>query len=162
MCYAVSDITANAAVAVKDALQNAMTAVFLPYQCGKGRNSMGICFIIGIAVIGCILAVVGYFRRLRRSESCCGTQSAAPPKVKVADRNKRNYPHSTLITIDGMTCANCARHVENALNSLAGTYAIVDLGARCAKVYFKSPYDEAQIRRVVRACGYTVLKLRGY
>ena len=120
---------------------------------------MGIYLIVGIAVIGCIAAVVGYMRRLRRGESCCGTQGEAPPKVKVSDRNTANSPYSALITIDGMTCANCARRVENALNSLDGTYATVDLGKRCAKAYFKAPYDEAQIRRAVRECGYTVLKL---
>ena len=120
---------------------------------------MEIYITIGVAVIFCVVAVVGYLRRLRRGENCCGTQELPPPKVRVVDRNTANYPHSAIITIDGMTCANCARHIENALNNLGGTYATVDLGKRYAKVYFKAPYDEAQIRRVVKECGYTVLKI---
>ena len=117
--------------------------------------------ITGIAAAGCALAVFLYLRRLRRGEGCCGTRGKAPPKIKAADRNKANYPYIAHVTIDGMTCASCARRVENALNSLEGTCATVDLGKRCARVYCKAPHDEAQIQRTIRDCGYTVLSLDG-
>ena len=120
---------------------------------------MGTYIIGGILMIGCVFAVISYLCRLRSGDSCCGTREASPPRVKAADRNKNNYPHAALLTIDGMTCANCARHVENALNSLDGTYATVDLGKRNAKVYCKTPFDEAHFKRTIKECGYTVLAL---
>ena len=47
--------------------------------------------------------------------------------MKVRDKDKSHYPYSRLLKVDGMSCGNCASHVENALNSLEGAWAQVDL-----------------------------------
>ena len=55
---------------------------------------------------------------------------------------------------------NCARKVENALNRLDGTWAIVSISGGSAKVLSKTPPDEAAIREAVRGAGYVVTDYR--
>ena len=57
------------------------------------------------------------------------------------------------LDIDGMTCSNCSRRVENALNGLDGVWAKVDLGAHKATVRLKQEPDEATLRAAVRGRG---------
>ena len=64
------------------------------------------------------------------------------------------------LTIDGMTCGNCARRVENALNRLDGGWATVDLGAAQAKLLLKKQPEEAVLRQAVRDAGYAVTAIR--
>ena len=64
------------------------------------------------------------------------------------------------LRIGGMTCENCARKVENALNRLDGTWAIVSISGGSAKVLSKTPPDEAAIREAVRGAGYVVTDYR--
>lgn len=61
------------------------------------------------------------------------------------------------MTIDGMTCSNCVRRVENALNRLDGVWCTVDLGQRQARLRLKQPADERVLQEAVRQAGYTVL-----
>ena len=59
-----------------------------------------------------------------------------------------------------MTCENCARKVENALNLLDGTWAVVSISGGSAKVLSKTPLDEAALREAVRGAGYVVTGCR--
>lgn len=46
-----------------------------------------------LILIGSIaLAVYGIVHRMRYGSSCCGSKTPPQKKVKVADRNKTNYP----------------------------------------------------------------------
>ena len=79
---------------------------------------------------------------------------------RVADRDKTHYPYETVLTIDGMTCSNCVRRVENVLNQLDGVWAQVDLSSRKAAVRMKQPLPEDTLRDAVRAAGYIVLSVQ--
>ena len=98
--------------------------------------------------------------RSRKGGGCCGDHEAAEKKVTVSDRNKAHYPYAVSLQIGGMTCENCARKVENALNRLDGTWAIVSISGGSAKVLSKTPPDEAAIREAVRGAGYVVTDYR--
>ena len=89
--------------------------------------------ILAAVVLICAYAVYSYIRKLRVGGGCCGEREAAPKRVRVRDRDKRHYPYVLEVTIDGMVCANCARRVENALNSLDGVWARAVGAARCAR-----------------------------
>ena len=99
------------------------------------------------------------------STNCVAAAAAAaramqPPKrVKAADRNKSHYPHRAVLRIDGMTCENCARRVENALNTLPGTWATADLAAGRATVLLKQPPETETLRQAVRQAGYLLLRV---
>ena len=98
--------------------------------------------------------------RSRKGGGCCGEHESAEKKVTVSDRNKAHYPYAVLLQIGGMTCENCARKVENALNLLDGTWAVVSISGGSAKVLSKTPPDEAALREAVRGAGYVVTGFR--
>lgn len=116
--------------------------------------------ITGIVLIVCALAVYRYIRKLRSGDSCCATGEAPIKKVHVTDRNKSNYSYTIEISINGMTCANCAVRVENALNSLPDIWAQVDLGKKSAVVRSKSPLNGDIIRNAVRESGYIITEIK--
>lgn len=111
-------------------------------------------------IILAIVAAVGYsyVKNLRAGSSCCTEgDGPLPKKVKVDDRDESHYPYKAAVTIDGMICAHCVRNVENALNSLPGTWAKVDLGQKKAEVLSKEPIAEKTLRQAVKDSGYTMI-----
>lgn len=105
-------------------------------------------------------AAVKSVRKAKTGGGCCGGHEAAAAKVTVADRRKAHYPYEVLLDIGGMTCENCARKVENALNGLEGTWASVSISSRQAKIRLKTPPDEARLRQTVQQAGYVVTNYR--
>ena len=69
--------------------------------------------LILVALVG--YGIYSYVHHLTHGGGCCGERDAAAKKVKVEDHNKAHYPHTLVMGVDGMTCQNCQRHVENAL-----------------------------------------------
>lgn len=120
---------------------------------------MGTIIIIAIIVVLCVYAIYTYGRKLRSGGGCCGEHDPMEKKVKVADRDKRNYPYAVTLSIDGMTCSNCSRRVENALNQMPGVWAKVDLGSGKADVRLKDQMEEERLREAVRQAGYVVLSV---
>lgn len=117
---------------------------------------MGTVIIILIIVIIAVLGLQSYLKKL--SSGCCGANSeTAIKRIKVKDKNTAHYPYTIILTIDGMTCINCAHRVENALNQLPGVWATVNLGERKATVRMKQEIPLSQLRTVVQQVGYTVL-----
>ncbi|MBQ8081442.1 MAG: heavy-metal-associated domain-containing protein, partial [Clostridia bacterium] len=81
---------------------------------------------------------------------------AADARVGVADHNHAHYPYEAMLDIGGMTCENCARKVQNALNRLDGVWASVSISTHRASVLMKSAPDEALLRQAVQQAGYIV------
>ena len=71
-------------------------------------------------------------------------------------------PHeiANVMGVDGMTCQNCQRHVDNALNNLPDTLAEVNLSARNVTVWTKGDADEEVIRKAIRDAGYLPLRTK--
>ena len=113
---------------------------------------------IVIAALALLVALGGWqaIRRLKKGGGCCGEHEAAPKKTGPADRNRAHYPYEARLDIGGMTCDNCARRVENALNGLEGVWATVRIDTRQAVVRCKRPPDEAALRAAVSGAGYVV------
>ena len=116
-----------------------------------------------VIIVLILVAAVGYgiysfIHHLRHGGGCCGEHDAPAKKVRAADTNKSHYPHRLVMGVDGMTCQNCQRHVENALNVLPGTWAAVDLAARSVTVLTKGEADEDAIRQAIRDAGYLPLR----
>lgn len=116
-----------------------------------------------VIIVLILLALVGYgiysfVNHLTRGGGCCGERDAAVKKVKVEDRNKAHYPHTLVLGVDGMTCQNCQRHVENALNTLPDTLAEVNLSAQNVTIWTKADADEDALRKAIRDAGYLPLR----
>lgn len=61
--------------------------------------------------------------------------------------------------IKGMTCPHCNVRVENALNSVDGVKARVNVGAKCAMVNCSDTITNADLIRAVQNAGYDVIKI---
>ena len=79
-------------------------------------------------------------------------------KTPVKDHNRAHYPYEAELQIGGMTCENCARKIENALNELDGVRARVNYPERRATLRSSRPGMEAQARAKIREAGYITAK----
>ena len=120
-------------------------------------NTVSIIITMIIAVIA-IFGLVNYIKKLKKGGDCCPEHEEATKSVKVKDRDKSHYPYEAKLAIDGMSCGNCVRNVENALNSLEGTWASVILEDNQSTVLLKSPPDIEKLSKAVLDAGYCVLK----
>ena len=107
-----------------------------------------------------VWAVVHTVQKSRKGGGCCGEHEEAEKRIPVRDRNKAHYPYTAELTIEGMTCENCARRVENALIALDGVWARVDIGSHRAQVRLKSPPEESELLMAVRDAGYAVTAMK--
>jgi copper chaperone CopZ len=62
----------------------------------------------------------------------------------------------TELTVRGMTCGNCVRHVQEALAELPGVSAVVDLGAGVAVVGHPAAVPVQALLDAVDEAGYEV------
>ncbi len=113
-----------------------------------------ICLILTVIVA---LAVNSVKKRIQYGSSCCGTHDPLPKKIRVADRNASHYTHCYRLTVDGMHCSNCVRHVENALNALDGVWATVNLADKSVLLRAKIPLSERDLSQTIAGAGYTML-----
>ena len=118
---------------------------------------MGTAIVILVLAIIVLCAILSIRKRIKYGSSCCGTHDAAPKKCKVSDKNKSHYPYAYTLTIDGMHCSNCARRVENDLNSKEGVWATVKLDSKSVLVRSKNPLEEAELSKVINETGYTLI-----
>ena len=114
--------------------------------------------IVLILVVAVVYGIYNYVHHLNHGGGCCGEHDAPARKVKAADTNKSHYPHRLVMGVDGMTCQNCQRHVENALNAMTDTLAEADLNAQKVTVWTKADADEDAIRQAIRDAGYLPLR----
>ena len=117
---------------------------------------MGTAIVILILVVIVVCAILSIRKRIKYGSACCGTHDAAPAKIRVRDKNKAHYPYTCTLTVDGMHCSNCARRVENALNSKEGLWATVKLENKTVMVRSKNQLELAEISKLVSEAGYTV------
>ena len=110
--------------------------------------------IVLILVVAVVYGIYNYVHHLNHGGGCCGEHDAPARKVKAADTNKSHYLHRLAMGVDGMTCQNCQRHVENALNTLPEA----DLSAQKVTVWTKADADEDAIRQAIRDAGYLPLR----
>jgi copper ion binding protein len=61
------------------------------------------------------------------------------------------------ISIDGMTCGNCVRHVTEALTELEGVTSVnVDLAGKKADVEAEDSVSDDKLKEAVVEAGYSV------
>ncbi len=90
-----------------------------------------------------------------KGESCC-SGGATEVKIGPADKNRKNYRYVASCGICGMKCKNCAARIQNALNSLDGTFAKVDFKKNRAEILLKSENAEETVRKAVSGLGYSL------
>ena len=114
--------------------------------------------IILILFVG-ILFGIKYFLRHAAGTSCCSGGNGSI-RIEPKDKNRLHYAYRAEMDIQGMTCRNCALRVENALNSLDGVMAEVNLKKNTASVLLKKTGGEQVLTAAVAGAGYTVTDIR--
>ncbi|MDD3262086.1 MAG: cation transporter [Oscillospiraceae bacterium] len=104
-------------------------------------------------VVAVVFSIKSYARKM--ASGCCGGGDA-PRREKVKDRDPKHYPYSAVLKISGMSCENCAVRVENALNSLDGVWAKVNLRTHTAQALLKTPMSGERLADPVCRAGYIV------
>ncbi len=113
---------------------------------------MSTAIICGILLVLCFIGVRSSVKRI--AHGCCGSGGDTVKKVKVQDRNLSHYPYSYEIGVDGMTCSNCKKRVENAFHEKEGFWANADLQKKSVQIYSKKEVTEDELRAIIRKAGY--------
>lgn len=113
--------------------------------------------IVSVIIAAAVILGVRSIRK-RAVSGCCGGGDEVP-KVKVSDPNPSHYPYDVMMRVDGMHCVNCAHRVENALNSLEGVFAAVDLGRKEVTIRMKERIPDAELKAAVRKAGYSAQEI---
>lgn len=121
------------------------------------NNIINIIAIVIVALI-VVFGTANYIKKLKKGGDCCPEHEEGTKSIKVKDRDKSHYPYEAKLAIDGMSCENCVRNVENALNALDGTWASVNLEDNMATVLLKDKPDIEKLSKAVSDTGYLVLK----
>ena len=65
-----------------------------------------------------------------------------------------------IITVEGMHCAHCSAHVEQALNAIDGVKAKVDLKKKAATVELSADVSDETLRNAVKEAGYEPVSIQ--
>lgn len=65
-----------------------------------------------------------------------------------------------IMTINGMMCDHCRMHVEEALNSIDGVNAKVDLANRSAEIILSEAVGDDVLEKAVRDAGYEPVSIK--
>lgn len=115
-----------------------------------------IIIIIVIVLLGA--ALKGSVKHFKGEGPCCGGGSGNTKKSKAKYLDGPVIGRKTL-KISGMTCEHCVNAVTNALNSVDGVVAKVDLKSNSAEVSYDREIDEIELKNVVKDAGYEVLSV---
>lgn len=118
---------------------------------------MSTAIICAILVVICVFSVKSYAKKL--TQGCCGSGGDTVKRIRPKDKTLSDYSHCYHISIDDMSCKNCAIRVENAFNRTEGLYAKVNLGKAEAELYSKEELSEEVIRKTIAKAGYKATKI---
>ena len=67
-----------------------------------------------------------------------------------------------IVSIEGMSCGHCVRHVEEALKEVEGVVGVVvDLKGKNAVVEMSQELSDGQIKEAIEEAGYDVVEIKG-
>lgn len=117
--------------------------------------------VIAVIVIVVILAFAlkGSIKHMKGEGDCCGGGSGSKPKKVKAKHLENPVAGQITLHIEGMTCEHCVSRVAEALNSIDGASAKVNLHKKAATVSYDRPMEEETLRDAVKAAGYQVVSV---
>ena len=112
--------------------------------------------ILIVVVLIIVIAAAAFItvKKLRRGGGCCGEHEASVKSRGKKGKRKAELRYETTLKILGMTCENCAKRVENALNENDDILASVSLSKGTAKILTKTEPDIKRLCAIVSKAGY--------
>lgn len=95
-----------------------------------------------------------FFKPKRRTEA---PTQACP--IEVPDERAGEEKQSLVMKIDGMTCMNCQKHIEKALNALPGVSASVEWETGTAQLSVPNGMKDEKLKQAVEKEGYAVVSI---
>ncbi len=120
------------------------------------KFSTFVIFLLVIMMLG--IAFYLFITKRHKGDSCCSPGENIK-KVPPSDKDKKNYIYTTYLEIGGMVCEDCARKVENSLNSLEGVMSKVNFSTKKAIVMTKEPPNISSFKGAVKSAGFVVLNV---
>lgn len=115
--------------------------------------------IIIIVILAIIIIAVAANYKKKLSQGCCGAGTDTVEKVKTDDKNAEDYPYEYTLSIEGMTCKNCAARIENKFNQTEGYFAKVNLKKNSACIRTKTEVTDGELKSIVAKAGYHVTEI---
>lgn len=116
--------------------------------------------IVGAALALAVFILVRQAMRIGRGGGCgCeggGAQSVRQRRRRVRHIDAKRYPYALELQVSGMHCENCARRIEDALQSL-DVIAEAKLPGTVI-VRSKHPLNKEACSKAVREAGYEVIE----
>jgi copper chaperone len=112
---------------------------------------MGNAIIIAVIIVICFIGVKGAVKRVQHG--CCGAGGNTVKKVKAEDEDLSHYNYTYLAQVNGMTCSNCKRAVENEFIS-HGCMAEANVNKKNVRIHSKEPMEPSVIRQMIWHSGY--------
>ncbi len=113
--------------------------------------------IILLILAAIVFAVRSSILHFRGQGACCG--GGGGETIATEKTLEEKVVCEKTVAIEGMVCKNCAAHVQNALNSLEGVSAKVNLKKAEARVSAVRDVSDEEIRKAVSDAGYGVGKV---
>lgn len=125
------------------------------FEWGDFMATIIICVVLFLIIIYSIREYIGSVLH-----GCCGSGGDKIKKIKPKDDNVSNYSFAYEIDIEGMSCNNCKKTVENAFNEKSGFYAKVSLKDKNAIVRTKQQVSEHELKTIVQKEGYKAVDVK--
>lgn len=108
--------------------------------------------IVTILVVILFFAIKSTIKHFKGESSCCGggTYKAKPRKLKNKILGKK------VLNVKDMTCQHCVNRVTEAIHSIEGTSAKINLKAGTATISFDREINWDSVKDAVEKAGYSV------
>ncbi len=122
--------------------------------------------IVALILILMIAAAVRYIYKAKKSgakcigcsaSGCCTSKRKKTESYTITPEIEAAFPLSYMIGVEGMTCQNCAKYVEQAFFE-KGYLCKVDLKREVAEVRSRQPVEESVLGQIVTDAGYGYVK----
>ena len=111
--------------------------------------------ILAIIAVIFIIGLRSTAKHFRGEGGCCGGSTYKAKKKKL-----NTVTSKRILQVEGMSCQNCVNRVMEAINSLDGASAIVNLKKSQVTVSMDHPIEYDVIKAAIERAGYTVTSLR--
>ena len=107
--------------------------------------------IIPILIIIVFIAFRSAKKHFKGEGGCCGGST-----YKVRKKKLENVSEKKVFDVEGMSCKHCVNRVMEAVNSIDGASAEVNLKKGTVTVSTNKSIDDSIIRNAIEKAGYTV------
>lgn len=107
--------------------------------------------IIAILIIILFVALKSTIGHFQKKSGCCGSGT-----YKARPRKLSSVAAKSVFTVEGMSCQHCVNRVMEAVHSLKGTSAVVNLKKGIVTISMETPMDTSLIKAAIEKAGYTV------